>query len=252
MEEQRGRTEEERAYYALNREVYGAFAPFYELVTLPVRRLRDEVARTLLFERGARVLDVATGTGAQARAFAARGAEVVGIDISEAMLRVARRKTRLPNVTFQRADATELPFEDRSFDVACVSFALHEMPPSVRERAVREMVRVTKSGGAIVIVDYALPQNAAARELVYHIVKLYERDQYAEFVRSDLRALLRDAGVDVQAPRPVLGGIATIYTGRPLQARESVARSSQVEPRANGASRASARDVAGALAPTSS
>ena len=87
---------------------------------------------------------------------------VIGIDLSEAMLRVARRKNGLPNVTFQRADATALPFEDANFDAACVSFALHEMPATIRERVVREMARVTKVGGTVVVVDYALPRNRAA------------------------------------------------------------------------------------------
>jgi ubiquinone/menaquinone biosynthesis C-methylase UbiE len=230
MKKQRGSNEEERAYYALSQKVYAVFAPFYDATTLPLRRLRDEVARTLPIDPRSRVLDVATGTGSQARAFAARAGEVVGIDLSAAMLRIARRKHRLPNLRFRRADAATLPFKSTSFDAACVSFALHEMPRSVRERVVREMVRVTKPGGAIVIVDYALPRNAVARWLVYHIVKLYERDAYADFVRSDVQALLRDAGVEVQSRRPVLAGLASIYSGR-RQEMTSTVRSSRPEAR---------------------
>lgn len=213
MQAERGRTDEERAYYILSSKVYAIFAPFYDVVTLPLARLRDEVARAIDFDRGARVLDVATGTGAQARALAKQAGEVVGIDLSEAMLRIARRKIRLPNVTFLRADAADLPFDDASFDVSCISFALHEMPRSVRERVVQEMVRVTKPGGSVVVVDYALPRSVAARWLVYHAIKLYERDHYADFVRSDLQALLRHAGVDVEEARPTLGGVARIQCG---------------------------------------
>ena len=228
MQEQRGATEEERAYYALSRRVYALFAPFYDIVTLPLRRLRKQVASTLPAGHALRVLDVATGTGAQARAFGEKAAEVIGIDLSDAMLRIARRKNHLPNVTFRHADAAELPFGDRRFDVACISFALHEMPRSVRARVVGEMVRVTKPGGAIVVVDYALPRNALARWLIYHVVKLYERDHYADFVRSDVRALLRDAGVEVQAQQAALGGLANIFSGSRLEAR-IVAPSAAVE-----------------------
>ena len=103
------------------------------------------------------------------------------------MLRVARRKNRFSNVTFLRADAAALPFGDQSFDAACVSFALHEMPASIRDRVVREMARVTKAGGVAVVVDYGLPRNRVASWLAYHIVKLYERDHYATFVRSESR-----------------------------------------------------------------
>jgi demethylmenaquinone methyltransferase/2-methoxy-6-polyprenyl-1,4-benzoquinol methylase len=234
MESERGRTEEEREYYALSTRAYAIFAPFYDLVTLPFRRLRDEVVSTLSIDRTLRALDVATGTGAQARAFAEKAAEVVGIDLSEAMLRIARRKHRLPNLTFRRADAAEMPFDDRSFDVACISFALHEMPRSIRERVVREMVRVTKPGGAILVVDYGLPRSAVMRWLVYHVVKLYEPDHYADFVRSDVQALLRDAGVELQAERPAPGGLARIYSGHRCEVGDATVPSSVRGERAQG------------------
>jgi demethylmenaquinone methyltransferase/2-methoxy-6-polyprenyl-1,4-benzoquinol methylase len=200
----REQTGQERDYYALNEKVYRVFAPFYDTVTAPIARLRREVVSASGAGPTSKVLDVATGTGAQARAFAERCREVVGIDISEHMLRVARRQNRSSNLELLRADATELPFGDGSFDVSCISFALHEMPPGVRERVVREMTRVTKPEGTIVLVDYGLPRSAAGRSLVYHIVKLYERERYAEFIRSDLRAFLRELGLDVRAERSML------------------------------------------------
>jgi demethylmenaquinone methyltransferase/2-methoxy-6-polyprenyl-1,4-benzoquinol methylase len=212
-------TEEERAYYSLQNRVWASFAPFYDLVVLPIRRLRRRVADMLELGPRSRVLDVATGTGEQAFAFAAKAGEVVGIDLSEEMLRVARRKNRFLNVSFRHADATRLPFDDKSFDVACASFALHEMPPRVRERVLREMARVTKTDGAIVIVDYALPKNSAASSLVFRFVKLYERDCYAEFVQSDLDALARSAGIQLGEHRSVLLGAAMIVIGRSREPR---------------------------------
>jgi demethylmenaquinone methyltransferase/2-methoxy-6-polyprenyl-1,4-benzoquinol methylase len=194
------RTREERDYYALNAKVYRLLAPFYETVVAPIGRLRSEVVSASGAGPDAKVLDVATGTGAQARAFAARCREVVGVDISEPMLRVARSKSR-PNLELLHADATELPFGDASFDVSSISFALHEMPPSVREAVLKEMMRVTKPQGTIVLVDYTLPRNAVGRFLVYRAVKLYERERYAEFVRSDLGAFLRGLGVEVRMDR---------------------------------------------------
>jgi ubiquinone/menaquinone biosynthesis C-methylase UbiE len=220
-EEQNGRTEEERAYYSLNRKVFGSLASWYDPVVRPIRRLRREVASMLDIGPGSRVLDVATGTGEQAFAFAEKGFEVVGIDLSDAMLNVARRKNRTSNVTFRAADATELPFEDRTFDASCISFALHEMPRSIREKVVREMARVTKAGGAIVVVDYALPQNVLASAIVYRLVGLYERDTYAEFVRSDLDALLEGAGVEVHEHRKALLGATRIVAGRRIESAQS-------------------------------
>jgi SAM-dependent methyltransferase len=89
-------------------------------------------------------------------------------------------------VTFEKGDATNLPFKEESFGVSCISFALHEMPGSVRQRVLGELARVTKPGGRIIVVDYALPRNRLASALAYRIVRLYEGDSHASFVRSDL------------------------------------------------------------------
>lgn len=212
MEERLDRTDEEREYYSLNRRVYAIFAPFYDFVTFPIRRLRREVAVIAAVDARSRVLDVATGTGAQARAFAEQAGKVVGIDLSEPMLRITRRKNRFANLTFRQADATQLPFGDASFDVSCVSFALHEMPRSIRERTVAEMARVTKPGGRVLVVDYGPPRDALGNVL-YRLVKLYERDYYVDFIRSDLRALLQRMGIEVRDERSVLLGAVRIVTG---------------------------------------
>ena len=124
-EQQRARTDEERHYYALNAKAWRILAPFYDTIVFPLKRLRRDVAKLAGVGPGSRVLDVATGTGAQVLAFAETGAEVVGIDLSESMLRIARRKARGRNVTFRVADARELPFEDAYFDICCVSFGIH-------------------------------------------------------------------------------------------------------------------------------
>ena len=120
MDEREAPSQEERAYYALSRRVYAVFASFYDAVAFPVRGLRHKVASLVELRPVSRLLDVATGTGSQALAFAEQAGEVVGIDLSEAMLRVARRKNRFSNVTFLRGDAVALPFGDESFDAACV------------------------------------------------------------------------------------------------------------------------------------
>ncbi len=201
-------TEEEQHYYRLSRIAWRLLAPFYDAITFPLRRFRDDVAATAGVTRGDRVLDVATGTGAQALAFAKAGAEVVGIDLSEAMLRIARKKTRGANPSFRQADASRIPFGDARFDVCCVSFGLHEMPLTVRRRVLAEMVRVTKADGTFVIVDYGLPEGAIARRLTYSLVRLYERDNYEEFIRSNLLGTLAEAGLAVRRDELVSPGWA--------------------------------------------
>ena len=199
-------SDEVRAYYELNRRVYGWFAPWYDPLVAPLTRFRRAVVELAVLPRTARVLDAATGTGAQARAFAGAVREVVGIDISDAMLRVARRRNTLPNLSFDRADVTQLPFAGGQFDGACISFAMHEMPESIRLLALRELHRVLKPGGTLLIVDYSLPANALARWISFHLVKLYERDHYPAFVQWDLPAALRSAGFAPQREVSALAG----------------------------------------------
>ncbi|MFZ2625694.1 MAG: methyltransferase domain-containing protein [Propionibacterium sp.] len=211
---QADRTEEERAYYALQKRVWPFLAPFYEpAVFLPLHKLRRRVARGIHLPPGARLLDVATGTGGQARAFAAKAQEVGCVDLSAAMLRVARRTNRAPNVSFRQADAARLPFADLSFDAACISFALHEMPAGVRDRVLAEMVRVTKPGAWIVVVDYRLPANRLARWLAFHLERAYEGVHYAHFMAADLVALLESAGIHVVEQAPALAGLGRIVIG---------------------------------------
>jgi SAM-dependent methyltransferase len=132
------------------------------------------------------------------------------------MLRIARAKHRSANVTFVEADAQWLPYPDGSFDVASISFALHEMPASVRGRALHELVRVVRQGGTVLVVDYALPRNGAAATLVSRVVSLYERDCYLEFVRSDVPALLRASGLEPrETRRALLGAAQVIIASRP-------------------------------------
>ena len=180
---------------------------------MPFLNLRSEIAKTVDLGPEARLLDVATGTGEQAFAFAKMVREVVGVDLSEEVLRIARRKNRFANVVFQRADAAELPFEDGSFDASCVSFALHEMAGDVRERVVREMVRVTRPGGSITIIDYGLPRGRVASALAFSFIKFVERDHYPNFVKSDWHALLEGAGVQVAHERRALRGTTRVLTG---------------------------------------
>jgi demethylmenaquinone methyltransferase/2-methoxy-6-polyprenyl-1,4-benzoquinol methylase len=137
-------TDEEKEYYLLVRKAFAVLAPFYDAIATPFSGVRDRVVNFTNAQKGSKILDVATGTGQQAFAFAKKGYEVIGIDISEAMLNVAKRINKFINAKFEVADATNLPFEDNSFDVISISFALYDMPLSIREKVLKEMVRVTK------------------------------------------------------------------------------------------------------------
>ena len=103
---------------------------------------------------GSRALDVGTGTGDLAIELARRGATVTGLDFAPAMLEVARRKA--PDIAFERGDALALPHEDDLFDAVTVGFGARNFADL--DRGLREMVRVTKPGGRVVVLEITVPQ----------------------------------------------------------------------------------------------
>ncbi len=206
-------TDEERDYYLLTRKAWAMFAPFYDPIVAPLSGIRERVVNLANAPKGSKILDVATGTGQQAFAFAKEGYEVIGIDLSEAMLDVAKRRNKYGNAKFEVADATNIPFGDNSFDVSSISFALHEMPLSIREKVLKEMVRVTKPKGIIVIVDYDLPKSRLGRFLIYHLIAIYEPEYYKTFIKSDLESLLNKNGIEEIEKRTVLHGAGRILKG---------------------------------------
>ncbi len=148
-------------YSSYAKQWFSRLAPVYWIFDRLVAGVRHTVVEVTNAKPGSRILDVATGTGEQAFAFAQRGYDVVGIDLSEDMLRVAHKHSKYAKVTFDVGDAAHMPYEDDHFDVSCISFALHDMPRSIRESVLKEMARVTKANGIIVIVDYAVPVGAS-------------------------------------------------------------------------------------------
>jgi demethylmenaquinone methyltransferase/2-methoxy-6-polyprenyl-1,4-benzoquinol methylase len=108
---------------------------------------------------GQRVLDVGAGTGVSTEELGRSGAYAVGADLSIGMLRAGRR-TR-PVVPLLAGDALALPFADGTFDAVTISFALRNVVDT--DGALRELARVTRTGGRLVVCEFSHPTNAAFR-----------------------------------------------------------------------------------------
>jgi len=102
---------------------------------------------------GERVLDLAAGTGTSSEPFATVGADVVPADFSLGMLRVG--KQRRPDLAFTAGDATRLPFADAAFDAVTMSFGLRNVVDT--DAALRELLRVTRPGGRLVVCEFSTP-----------------------------------------------------------------------------------------------
>lgn len=164
-----------------------------------------------------RMLDVATGTGHTAFAFAPYVAEIIGIDLTPRMLAEAEKlaaRQGITNVRFVEADIHELPFDDETFDdgqfdlVACRRGAHHF---SDIQEALAEMVRMLKPGGLLLIDDRSVPEDDFVDSVMNRLDWLHDESHVREYRPSQWQAMLEQAGCQVLA-------LETYIRHRPLSA----------------------------------
>ncbi len=120
---------------------------------------RHAVVKAIAPQPGERILDIAAGTGTSSEVISRSGAHVVAADFSHGMLEVGRRKH--PQIDFVQADAMDLPFGGAEFDAVTISFGLRNIEDP--KRALREMCRVLKPGGRLVVCEFSTPPLALVR-----------------------------------------------------------------------------------------
>jgi ubiquinone/menaquinone biosynthesis methyltransferase len=173
------------------RDLFAAIAPRYDLINdLQSFGLHRRWKRRLIQLAGARpderALDLCCGTGDLAFALARQGAQVVGLDFSGPMLAVARARcgqqqreavasTRpqptIRNPQFLRGDALNLPFPDASFHVVTIGYGLRNLADF--EQGLREMARVAKPGGRLLVLDFGKPSHALWRSVYFAHLKWF-------------------------------------------------------------------------------
>ncbi|MFJ7750258.1 demethylmenaquinone methyltransferase [Arthrobacter sp. NPDC097144] len=205
-------------------------APKYDIVNDVLsmgqtRRWRRLVVDAVGAQPGQRVLDLAAGTGTSSEPYADAGIDVVACDFSLGMLKVGKR--RRPDIDFVAGDATNLPFEDNSFDASTISFGLRNV--NEPKKALAEMLRVTKPGGRLVIAEFSSPTVPGFRtvytEYLMRALPAIARkvasnpDAYvylAESIRAwpnqdGLATWISETGWDNVAYRNLTGGIVAIH-----------------------------------------
>lgn len=144
-------------------------------------------------------LDVATGGGHTALAFAPYVARAVATDLTEAMLAAAEAhlsERGVINVEFQRADAEALPFEDERFELVTCRIAAHHFPSP--QRFVDEAARVLKPGGLLLIQDHVLPEDEAAARAVDDFERLRDPSHVRACSEPEWREMIASAGLEVE------------------------------------------------------
>jgi ubiquinone/menaquinone biosynthesis C-methylase UbiE len=149
-----------------NFDRYQRIAPLYDLFDFPFEYARYRRIRPMLFQGlSGRILDAGVGTGRNFP-FYPPGAEVVGVDISPAMLARAeqrRHASEAADVQLRQMDVTDLKFPDRSFDAAVATFLFCTLPDELQVPALQELGRVLKPGGMIRLLEYTRPRGTVRR-----------------------------------------------------------------------------------------
>jgi demethylmenaquinone methyltransferase / 2-methoxy-6-polyprenyl-1,4-benzoquinol methylase len=198
------------------------------------KRWRRLVARTLRSSlvEGARVLDVACGTGDLSLVLASAGAaKVIGLDFCRPMLEIARGKAGSDSraVPFVEGDALRLPFADEAFDVVTIAFGLRNLAGV--EEGLRELRRVLRPGGRVAVLEFSSPVVPGFRPLFrFYFTRVLPRigglvsgsrgayeylpDSVSRFPdQKRLAELMRVAGFEEVGYRNLTGGIAALHTG---------------------------------------
>jgi len=139
------------------------------------RRWRRDVIDAVASQPGDLVLDLAAGTGTSSVPVREAGATVIPCDFSVGMLQVGKKAR--PELPFVAGDGTQLPFADGTFDAVTISFGLRNIVDPVA--GLRELRRVTRPGGRLVVCEFSHPTNAAFRTV------------YMEYLMKALPAIAR-------------------------------------------------------------
>lgn len=221
------------------REMFDSIAPAYDFMnramTMGIDKLWRRKAATLVARsHPASILDIATGTGDMAIRLARRvtSATVTGVDLSQGMIDIGRVKVESANlegrVKLLQGDSLDLPFDDNAFDAVTVAYGVRNFQDIVA--GYREICRVLKPGGRIVVLELSTPRNP----LVKPFYKLYTRciiPAVGRMVSHDVRAytylpesiaavaqgkemlaLMQRAGFTDTAWRPMTMGVCSLYS----------------------------------------
>lgn len=221
------------------KEIFNDIAPKYDLLnhflSLNIdKRWRRKAIGYIRPEEKGELLDVACGTGDfSIAAYRAGVQKVTGIDISVNMVAIGQKKVDdlglTPYITLQAGDSEQIEFEDEHFDVVTVAFGVRNFEHL--EAGLREMQRVLKKGGKVVILEFSMPEHFPMKQLYKfyfrHILPVLggwisgNKGAYTYLPESVMKFpqgkafldILKGCGFEQATQRKLTFGIASIYVG---------------------------------------
>jgi phosphatidylethanolamine/phosphatidyl-N-methylethanolamine N-methyltransferase len=184
-----------------NERIYKLWSPIYDhfFNTGPFLRARKQVFQDVNFDKNLRILFVGVGTGADLELLNYRELNITAIDYSDEMLDKAREKFKASPIEFIKMDAQNLDLSDQQFDLVVASLVLSVVPDP--NQCLKEMIRVLKKGGEMIIFDKFTPKGkdlTPLKKVIRPIIRLlgtdiglnfeslYENHKGTIFVKEDI------------------------------------------------------------------
>jgi len=162
---------------------YGFTAKIYDhIFYLALKPIRIAVMNELLKYKEKIILDLCCGTGNQIKLLSKYGfRNLYCLDISDSMLEIAKRSNS--SIKIYNEDATKTNFDDASFDVVIISFAIHEKDRNTQQALLNEAYRIIKKDGFMLVVDYVFDNKTTkfGRILISIIERIAGREHYRNF-----------------------------------------------------------------------
>lgn len=196
----------------------GTFAPLYDLFFDRVlKQIRLKNLEIINRHHCKRIVDLGCGTGSQCRVLSNNGLEVAGIDTSEKMLKVAKKKD-IHKTTFILGDITAKSFSSEPFDCAIISLVLHPNNQETIQRIIQEAKRIVKKNGIIILVDYDYGQHIKGKiaqrfiQLIESFANHSHRSNYFDFMRRGaLPAIISKENLQILESYPFYNNALKIY-----------------------------------------